>query len=402
MKTFNGENITASSSSMLLPDGEHANPQPAGDKRPLVSVILPAYNEAAILKNNLAAVLTYLKSRSSFYEWEIIIVDDGSRDGTGEIAEAFAGKEERPVIVIHHLKNRGLGMALRSGFRRSRGRYVVTLDIDLSYGSEHIGLLLDRIISSRAQVVLAAPYVTGGKLSAVPTDRRILSVAANKLLSALTNIGLSTFTSMVRAYDGPFLRALSLRGTGMEIMPEIIYKTIALQGAIEEIPAHLDWSQQRQSKGARRSSMLILKQVSGTLLSGFILRPAFFFIFPGLALLLFAIYVNFWMFSHFLGELDKLPSAAAGLSEAFANAFAAHPHTFITGFLSLMLAVQVLSLGLISLQNKKYFEELFIMATDVLRRSRVVDGNEYREEDDPVDEYVVHQKMKKETGPNVL
>jgi len=140
------------------------------DQRPLVTVVLPAFNEAAILERNLAEIFGYLRSLDSSYRWEVIIVNDGSSDATGAVADSLRARYPN-LIVIHHVTNFGLGQAFKTAFARSRGEYVVTLDIDLSYSPEHIGLLLERIIASRAKLVLASPYMKGGKLSQVPWMR---------------------------------------------------------------------------------------------------------------------------------------------------------------------------------------------------------------------------------------
>ena len=214
----------------------------------------------------------------------------------------------------------------------------------------------------------------GGRLSNVPAKRQLFSLIANRFLAAITRRGYSTFTCMVRAYDGAFVRSLSLRSLGMDIMPELVYKTIVMQGHIEEIPAHLDWSLQVKSKQTRSSSMKTIAHMSATLVSGFLLRPILFFVLPGLAVLAFAAYTILWMAIHFVTELERLPHELRyDLTEAFANAYAAHPHTFLVGLLALVLAIQLIGLGFVSLQSKKYFEEIFFACTKLLRWGPVDD-----------------------------
>lgn len=342
-------------------------PSPA---RPLVTVVAPAYNEAAIITGNLERLCRHLDGLADRYDWELIVVDDGSRDQTGALAEAFAAGR-RNVRVLRHVRNFGLGQAFKTAFHHSRGDYVVTLDIDLSYAPEHIDRLLDTLERTQAKMVLASPYMPGGRLSNVPPLRRFLSVWANRFLSLFAHGRLSTLTCMVRAYDGPFVRAMSVRAQGMEVMPEMVYKTMILRGWIEQIPAHLDWSEPLKAGPRRRSSMRILSHMLGTLLSGFLFRPFMFFILPGLVLLAFSAYVNAWMMIHFFeayfGPAAAYPSARA--AAAVAIAYQQAPHTFIVGLLSLMLAVQLIGLGTLALQKKKYFEELFYLGSDVLARS---------------------------------
>ena len=90
-----------------------------------------------------------------------------------------------------------------------------------------------------------------------------------------------------------------------------------------------------------------------------------FFVLPGLVLLAFSAWVNVWMVIHFLEALRNAPPGAAidGFSWALAEAYQAYPHTFIVGLLSLMLAIQLISLGVLALQSKSYFEEIFYLGS---------------------------------------
>jgi glycosyltransferase involved in cell wall biosynthesis len=342
--------------------------EPAADPRPLVSLILPAYNEEAILEPNLETIFAYLDSLADRYRWEVILVNDGSRDRTGEIAERVA-KRRAELTVLHHPRNFGLGQALKFGFARSTGDYVVSIDVDLSYSTEHIGIMLDTLRSSKAKMVLASPYMKGGRIGNVPALRKVLSIWANRFLSLLASGRLSTLTCLVRAYDGPFIRSLNLRAMGMEVMPETIYKSMVLRATIDQVPATLDWGLQA-GPGGRKSSMRILRQVLRTLLSGFVFRPFVFFVLPGLLLLAFSIYTNTWLMIHFFAAYFALPPDTTGrVSVAVANAYREFPHTFIVGLFSLTLSIQLISLGLIALQNKNYFEEMFHLASTIKRRT---------------------------------
>jgi glycosyltransferase involved in cell wall biosynthesis len=340
-------------------------------ERPLVSLVLPAYNEEAILEPNLVEIFAYLDRLRDRYRWQVILVNDGSRDRTGEIADKFAATRS-DLRVVHHPRNFGLGQALKSGFGCCEGDYVVSIDIDLSYSTAHIGFMLDTIRTSRAKIVLASPYMKGGTIGNVPALRKVLSVWANRFLALLAGGRISTLTCLVRAYDGPFIRSLNLRALGMEVMPEMIYKSMVLRATIDQVPATLDW-QLQQGPGARKSSMRIVRQVFRTLLSGFVFRPFAFFILPGLVLFVFSAYVNTWMIIHFVQAWAALPPDIPGrVSVAVANAYAEFPHTFIVGLFSLTLAVQLISLGLISLQNKNYFEEMFHLTSAVKRQAEAL------------------------------
>ncbi|MGH8203809.1 MAG: glycosyltransferase family 2 protein [Steroidobacteraceae bacterium] len=344
-------------------------------ERPLVSIVLPAFNEASILRDHVILLLNYLETLNRRFRFELLVVNDGSSDQTGTIANRLASEFEG-IRAFHHPRNFGLGQALKTGFARCRGQYVVVLDIDLSYGPEHVALLLDRITKTGARMVLASPYMRGGQVVEVPWLRVILSRVANRFLAHASGENISTMTCMVRAIDGRFLRSLHLRSTGMDVMPEMVHKAKLLRASIEEVPAELNWQRQNRLGGSRRSSLRILRQIGGTTVSGFILRPFTFLLVPGLLLLAFSAYVNAWMVIHFIDayvELNATPEVTRDFSAAVALAYAHYPHTFIVGLLSLMLSIQLIGMAMLSLQNKKYFDELFHLGSTLLRERREAD-----------------------------
>jgi glycosyltransferase involved in cell wall biosynthesis len=351
-----------------------ALPDQANDLKPLVSIVTPAYNEASIIQENLHDLCRYLDHLADEYRWELIIVNDGSRDNTGALADDFA-RSRSDVQVIHHLRNAGLGQALRSGFDRAQGDYVITMDLDLSYSPDHIEALLLKIRQTGAQLVVTSPYMKGGKVSNVPYLRLWLSIWANRFLSVTARHNVSTLTGMVRVYDAEFLRILNLRATGMEINPEIVHKAMLLGAKIEEIPAHLHWrtSPVPVKKAARRkSSMKILSHIWATFYYGFVFRPVMFFIIPSLFCFALAFYAALWMLRHcwvcyqVLAQTEPVPE----ITGAIALAFERYPHTFFIGGMTLTVAIQLFSLGVLAVQNKRYFEEVFYLGTAVYRAAQ--------------------------------
>lgn len=342
--------------------------------KPLVSLIVPAYNEAPIIRKNLELICEYMETLADEYRWELIVVNDGSIDGTGELADAFA-KQRANVRVLHHTTNFGAGQAFRSAFKRCQGDYVITVDLDLSYSPDHIPKLLNKMRETKAKVVVASPYMAGGQLSNVPWLRRTLSVWANRFLSAAAKGNLSTLTSMVRAYDGKFLQTLDLRSTGMEINPEIIHKSMLLGAKIAEIPGHLDWGTQKKERAKQRSSinMGLLQHILAILLSGFLFRPVVFFILPGICFFLLSVFANAWVLIHSFEHyqvLSQYDHFGVRLSAAVAAAFNQAPHTFVIGGMTLMIAIQLISLGTLALQAKSYFEESFHLGSSIYKATQ--------------------------------
>lgn len=343
--------------------------------RPLVSLVVPAYNEAAILDENLELLCHYMEGLEDLYDWEILVINDGSRDQTGQLAADFASRWPDRVWVIHHLRNGGLGQALKTGFEHARGNYVITLDLDLSYSPDHIARLLQKIIDSRAQVVVASPYMEGGQVSNVPGLRKFLSVWANRFLSLTAHRSISTLTGMVRVYDARFLRRLNPRSRGMDIMPEIIHKAQLLNEPIEEIPAHLHWrtpSLPSPRAPRRKSSMKILKHTWSIFFYGFMFRPVMFFFIPSLLFFLGSAYSGFWALQHIHAEYQAMAvnGSVSDLTLPLALAYQHNTHTFVLGGMMLMLGIQLFSLAVLSAQSKYYFEETFYLGSSSRRSSR--------------------------------
>jgi glycosyltransferase involved in cell wall biosynthesis len=336
--------------------------------KPLVSVIVPAYNEAEIIVESLTRLADHLASLEELYRWELVVVNDGSADETGPLAEAFAAGRPN-VRILHHYVNFRLGQALRYAFNSTRGDYVAVIDCDLSYEPEHLSRMLYTIEDSRARIVIASPYAKGGKTTNVPFVRNFLSRCANWILSHAAGGDLTTLTGMVRVYDGRFLRSLDLRAMDAEINTEIVYKARILHARIVEIPAHLDWSFTSTGGTRRRTNLRVTRSTVSSLFSSFLFRPFVFFMLPGLILLAIALYSFGWCVWHvFQVWGNPSPFGNSGLSGAIQNAYDRAPHTFLITGITGILALQLISLGVIAAQGKRYFEELFHLGTAIYRR----------------------------------
>lgn len=352
---------------MTLSDSQQVTPEyPA--LGPLVSVLIPAFNEAGNLAANLGAIVEAMEALRSRYDYEVVVVDDGSSDGTGAIARDFALDHPRVTVLAHH-DNMGLGRALQTGFRACRGDYVVTFDADLSYETSHLERLIDTIHLTGADVVAASPYMDGGSVEGVPFLRALLSRWANRLLRLMSNSHISTVTGMVRAYRRPLLQGLSLKSVDNQVNAEILYKAELLRSRIVEIPGHLRWTRDEEDTKRRRVNLSLVKTSIDFLFSGFIFRPFLFFVVPGVVLLLLAMYALGWFGYH---VIRSLPGQTGGfdpvISGAFENAFEHSPHSFLIGGVAAIFAVQLISLGVISAQSKRYFEEAYHLATSTFRR----------------------------------
>lgn len=340
-------------------------------KKKFVSVVIPCYNEEAILQCNVNKVINFLESRSEKYSWEIVLVNDGSKDNTGKIADELA-RQRSEVRVIHHPVNLNLGLALQTGFRNSRGDIIVVLDVDLSYSVEYAEQMVDKLIETSADIVLASPYMKGGKVTGVPFSRRVMSRWVNRIMRIAAQDKYHTYTAMVRAYRADFIRSLNLKTRDYEVSPEIMYKGMILRARIVEIPAHLDWTEQNKFAGKRTSSIRVLRGLFSGIMSAFIFRPYVFFLGIGTVLMILSLYELVWLLSDTLSDMKLAHLHTPPVDDAFSYSlslqFRKNPQSFIVGGITFIASIQFLSLGFLSLQSKRYFEELFHLGTSIKKQ----------------------------------
>ena len=328
---------------------------------------MPCYNEEAILQSHLNTIIQYLESKKEKYKWEIVLINDGSMDKTGVIADDFE-KQNSHVRVIHHPTNLNLGNALKTGFKNSKGEIIVVMDIDLSYSIDHIEKMVDKLTETSSDIVIASPYMKGGKVTAVPFSRKLMSRWVNKFMRIAAQDKYHTYTGMVRAYKKDFIQSVNLKTKDYEINPEILYKAMILRARIVEIPAHLDWTEQNKFAGKRKSSMKVLRGFFSGIMSSFIFRPYIFFLAIGAVLMALSMYELIWLLVDTLTYISDSTAAIPTFSESLALQFRKNPQSFIVGGVTFLAAIQFLSLGFLSLQSKRYFEELFHLGTSFKKK----------------------------------
>jgi dolichol-phosphate mannosyltransferase len=341
-------------------------------EKPFISIVVPCYNEEAIITANVNSIVDYLGSKEHKYKWEILIINDGSKDQTGFLADELK-KTKSNINVIHHPVNLNLGLALQTGFRNSKGDVIVVLDIDLSYSVEYIEQMVDKLLDSSADIVMASPYMKGGKVTAVPFFRKVMSKWVNRFMRMAAQDKYYTFTGMVRAYRRTFIQSLNLKTRDYEINPEIVYKAMILRARVIEIPAHLDWTEQNKFSGKRVSSMRTIRGTFSGMMSAFIFRPYIFFIVIGAILLLLSMYQLVWLLVDTLSAWSNMNEESVHIDYPFSHSlalqFKKNPQSFLVGGITFIAAIQFLSLGFLSLQSKRYFEELFHLGSNLKKKT---------------------------------
>lgn len=137
-----------------------------------VSVLLPAYNEAHHIKNNIEETIRTFDGFGCDYE--IIIIDDGSSDDTFEFAQQIA-KRHSHIVVKRNLENYGKGRALNKGFRYTTGKYVIFLDADMELHPAQLQTFIDIMRLDNSDVVIGSKFHPNSQISTYPYHRKIIS-----------------------------------------------------------------------------------------------------------------------------------------------------------------------------------------------------------------------------------
>jgi glycosyltransferase involved in cell wall biosynthesis len=192
-----------------------------------LSVVIPAYNEAATLAAVLARVAAVPVAR------EIVVVDDCSTDGTRQMLERLAAGSD--LVVRFHEKNRGKGAALRTGFAAASGDVIVVQDADLEYDPAEYPKLLQPILDGRADVVFGSRFA-GGECHRVLYFWHYLGNRFLTLLSnAFTNLNLTDMETCYKMFRRDILQRLTLEEDRFGFEPEITAKIAALRCRVYEV-----------------------------------------------------------------------------------------------------------------------------------------------------------------------
>ena len=199
--------------------------------RPLV--IVPTYNERANLVPLLERLLAIPDVR-------VLIVDDASPDGTGQIADAYAAANRARVQVLHRTGKRGLGLSYIDGMYvalRTDATHICQMDADLSHNPADVPRLLHA--AEQADFVIGSRYVAGGRIENWPLHRRMLSAFANRYIRAITRLAIRDCTSGFRCWRREALERLplaSIRSDGYAFIVELAWEASRAGLRCAEVP----------------------------------------------------------------------------------------------------------------------------------------------------------------------
>lgn len=199
-----------------------------------VSVVVPTYNE----KENLPTLLNAINKvfADEKIAGEVLIIDDNSPDGTGQLADQLKEKYDF-LKVIHRPSKLGLGSAYRDGFRAAESRLLLTMDADLSHDPAYIPRFIEK--AEHADVVVGSRYVDGGGIIGWGLYRRLVSKLANFLARIAIGAGVSDMTSGYRAYRKEVFEKVTTEGiksSGYAFQLEIIYEIKKKGFKVDEVP----------------------------------------------------------------------------------------------------------------------------------------------------------------------
>ncbi|WP_075097563.1 glycosyltransferase family 2 protein [Sandaracinus amylolyticus] len=197
---------------------------------PVLSVVIPCYNERGTIHSCLERVL-----RSPVESIEVVVVDDGSTDGTRDLLTRGPALDPR-VRVVLHAQNGGKGAALRTGFQEARGRFVLIQDADLEYDPNEYPKLLQPLLEDRADVVFGSRFAGGGSHRVLYYWHSVANHMLTTLSNMLTDLNLTDMETCYKVFRREVLQQLTLEENRFGIEPELTAKVAGLGVRVYEVP----------------------------------------------------------------------------------------------------------------------------------------------------------------------
>ncbi|MFC0432835.1 polyprenol monophosphomannose synthase [Kutzneria buriramensis] len=224
---------------------------------PKITVVVPTYNE----RDNLPVLVGRLRELG-VANLHVLVVDDNSPDGTGDVADGLAaeGPTEGDLGVLHRTEKDGLGRAYIAGIGRALDEgadVVIQMDADLSHPTDRIPAMVDKLLTTDAGVVLGSRYVEGGRTAAEwPWHRKALSAWANFYVNAILRLKVKDATAGFKAWRASTLRAIDLptiRSNGYSFQVEMNYRTVKKGLRILEVPIVFE----ERAEGASKMTLAV-------------------------------------------------------------------------------------------------------------------------------------------------
>ena len=193
----------------------------------ILSIIIPCYNEAKTIISLIDAV-----KKSPVKNREIIIVDDGSKDGTSDILGRLNDPEVR---IIFHSKNKGKGAALRTGFSEAKGDICIVQDADLEYDPQEFPLVIQPILDGKADVVFGSRFQSGRPHRVVYFWHRIGNGLLTLMSNFFTDLNLSDMETCYKAFRREVIQSVNIKENRFGFEPEVTAKISKMDIRIYEV-----------------------------------------------------------------------------------------------------------------------------------------------------------------------
>jgi glycosyltransferase involved in cell wall biosynthesis len=221
-----------------------------------VTVVVPVHNEQGGIDYLLRAMAKAAQVLAPRHELRLLVVDDGSTDGTWDELEQ-AARAHPGLSLVRHERNRGVGAAILTGIRAASTELVASVDCDCSYDPAELAAMLPML--EDADLVTASPYHPQGKVANVPPWRLFLSRTLSRLYQRELGAPIHTWTSCFRAYRRSAVADLELERGGFLGVAELLVRVLRRGGRVVEHPATLE----RRLLGT--SKMKLLRTILGHL-----------------------------------------------------------------------------------------------------------------------------------------
>lgn len=194
-----------------------------------LSVIIPCYNESATIEDIVAAV-----HRAPYPDKEIVVVDDCSKDGTGDKLAAMH-RDGRIDQVLYHAVNQGKGAALQTGFRAATGEIVIIQDADLEYDPQEYPKLLKPILDGKADVVYGSRFMGDEPHRVLYFWHRVGNGLLTMLSNMFTNLNLTDMETCYKVFRRKIIQAVDIEERRFGFEPEITAKIAKMRCVIYEV-----------------------------------------------------------------------------------------------------------------------------------------------------------------------
>ncbi|MDE2125856.1 MAG: glycosyltransferase family 2 protein [Armatimonadetes bacterium] len=203
---------------------------PVPVSHPLLTVIVPVFNECATILELLNRVIAVPLSK------QVLVIDDGSSDGTQEVLRSAADGKLPDVEVAYHAVNRGKGAAIRTAIPLARGQFVLIQDADLEYDPREYSRLLEPLQDGRADVVYGSRFLGGGAHRVLLFWHRVGNAFLTLVSNMLTNLNLTDMEVCYKVFRRELIQGLILHSDRFDIEPEITAKVARAGCRIYEVP----------------------------------------------------------------------------------------------------------------------------------------------------------------------